>query len=87
MKVLPPKLGFCDTAAISKGRNRADSVKAEFGSGLRPLYVSVEILKPKVKGLLNSKDIKPSISGLSSCCVSFTFVLCTHLVLLFAAGD
>lgn len=69
MKVLPPKLGFCDTTPISKIRDRANSIKAGPGfggaeaGGLRPLYVSVvvEILKPEVRGQLNSKDIKPSV--------------------------
>lgn len=75
MKVFPPKLGFCDTTPISKVR--ANSVKAVsscapgagpgFGGaeagGLRPLYVSVilEILKPKVRGQLNSKDTRSSV--------------------------
>lgn len=57
MKVLPPKLGFCDTTPISKIRDRANSVKAGPGfggaeaDGFSPLYVSVvvEILKPEVR--------------------------------------
>lgn len=81
MKVLLPKLGFCDATAISKVRGRANSVKAVcscapdtgpgFGGaeagGSGPLYVSVilEILKPKVRGQLNSKDIKSSVQGFS----------------------
>lgn len=77
MKVFPPKLDFCDTTPVSKVRDRANSVKAVsscapgagpgFGGaeagGLRPLCVSVilEILKPKVRGQLNSKDTSSSV--------------------------